>query len=217
MGKTAWVAGASGLVGGHLVSQLCQHDQYDTIYAFVRTPVDSPWSQHPKVKQWPADYDALAAPSAADQVNDVFCALGTTAKKTPDKAQYYKIDVAYPLAFADLALKHGAQFYGLVSAHGASASSLSGYLKMKGQLEQQLTVKAFPHQAFARPSLLKGERDEFRMVEQFSEGLMSLMPGNYKAIHAADVAAALIQAANTTSQDIEVLNSSSMQKASMMT
>lgn len=214
MGKTAWVAGASGLVGGHIVSQLCQNEKYDRVIAFVRKPIQNDWSQHTKVEQWQVDFDSLKAASESDKVDEAYCALGTTAKKTPDKTQYYKIDVTYPLNFADLALQHGAGFYGLVSAHGASASSLSGYLKMKGQLEQQLGSKAFQHQAFARPSLLKGNRNEFRLMEQFSEGLMNLMPGNYKAIQAADVAAALIGAANASQQGIEILSSASMQKAS---
>lgn len=213
-GKVAWVAGASGLVGGHLMNRLCESDEYEKVVAFVRRPIDASWSKHPKVEQWSINYDALAAASSETQVDDAFCALGTTAKKTPDKQQYYKIDVAYPLDFADLALQHGAKYYGLVSAHGASDSSMSGYLKMKGQLERQLKDRSFDHQAHARPSLLKGDREEFRLGEKFSEWFVNLMPGNYKAIDAHDVAAALVHAANSGQKGIEVLSSHQMQKAS---
>lgn len=215
MAKTAWVSGASGLVGGHLISQLCANDNYEKVIAFVRTPSQAEWSQNPKVEQWSIDYDALVASVPDATVDDVFCALGTTAKKTPDKDQYYKIDVTYPLNFADLALEHGARFYGLVSAHGASASSLSSYLKMKGRLEGQLKQKSFNRQAFARPSLLKGDRQEFRLGEQLSEHILNLFPGNYKAIAAKDVAAALIKAANSDQQGTTILSSASMQNASV--
>lgn len=213
MAKTAWVSGASGLVGGHLMTQLCNSEQYEKVIAFVRSPSSASWSKHPKVEQWAVNYDELPTYPQDTKVDDAFCALGTTAKKTPDKTEYYKIDVSYPLYFADLALKHGANYYGLVSAHGACEKSLSGYLKFKGLLEKQLHDRHFNHQAFARPSLLKGERDEFRLGEKFSEWFVDLMPGNYKAIDAKDVAASLIKAANTEQNGVQILSSSSMQRA----
>lgn len=220
MAKIAWVAGASGLVGGHLMTQLAESKDYDKVVAFVRSNSNAEWSKLPNVELWVVNYDSLAVNSSSEQVDDVFCALGSTTKKTPNKNTYHKIDVEYPLAFADLALKHGATFYGLVSAHGASASSPSYYLRMKGELETRLRQKAFKHAAIARPSLLKGEREEFRLLEKTSEHVMSLLPGNYKAIHARDVAASLIRSASASpsttgapASSTEILSSKSMQKA----
>jgi len=233
MGKTAWVAGASGLVGGHLMTQLAAHPAYEKVIALVRSPVNAGWAALPKVKQHVVDWDALKnnieqnglstverngldnaeQDELASPVDDLFCALGTTKKKTPDSKQYYQIDVEYPLVFADIGLQHGATFYGLVSAHGAKAKSLSSYLKMKGQLETQLTGKTFSHQAIARPGLLKGDRQESRLGEQLGEIFTNRLPGNYKAIYAYDVAAALIASANTSMNGISLLSSSSMQGA----
>jgi len=225
MGKTAWVAGASGLVGGHLMTQLAAHPAYEKVIALVRSPVNADWATLPKIKQHVIDWSVLensieqSGTDNAEQnelaspVDDLFCALGTTKKKTPDSKQYYQIDVSYPLAFADIGLQQGATFYGLVSAHGAKAKSLSSYLKMKGQLETQLTGKAFSHQAIARPGLLKGDRQESRLGEQLGEIFTNRLPGNYKAIYAYDVSAALIASANTPMNGISLLSSSSMQGA----
>jgi uncharacterized protein YbjT (DUF2867 family) len=209
MSKTAWVAGASGLIGQHLIEQLVADENYKRIIAFVRTPLPLSSFQHAKVEQFKVNFDALQAPDS--QVDSLFCALGSTTRKTPNHDDYYRIDVTYPFEFAKLGLEKGAQFYGLVSAHGANADSFSSYLKMKGTLEQQLTKLGYPRLAIARPSLLKGDRQEFRFLEKAGEGFMSLLPGNYRAIDAKRVAQALIQADKNMRQGKRILQSKDMQ------
>ena len=213
MKKTAWVAGATGLIGGHLMTLLCEHERYEKVIALVRKPSDAPWSNHPKVEQWKVDYRDLSS-QLGRSVDDVFCALGSTTKKTPDKKTYYEIDVTFPLNTAQLGLQKGARFFGLVSAHGANPKAFSYYMKMKGELEQALRKLDYSHQAFARPSLLSGDRKEFRPAEKAGEFLMGLLPGNYKTIKALDVAAALVHEANTQHTGIQILESSQMQGAS---
>jgi uncharacterized protein YbjT (DUF2867 family) len=214
MGKVAWVAGATGLVGGHIVNLLNQDPTYRKVIAFVRKPVQTDWSAHDKVEQWTVDYDDLKAIDHDASVNDLFCALGTTKKDTPDAARYYDIDVNYPLRFSDLGLAHGAQFYGVVSAHGADAKSFSSYLKMKGQMEEQLQTRAYKHLAIARPGMLKGDRGRFRLGEFVGGLFTNFMPGNYKTINALDVAAALIAAASSGDDGVRYLASKDMQGAS---
>ena len=213
MEKVAWVAGATGLVGGHIVNLLNQNPNYAKVVAFVRKPVETQWSGHPKLEQWTVDYDDLKAIDRDASVDDLFCALGTTKKDTPDAARYYDIDVNYPLRFSDLGLAHGAQFYGVVSAHGANAKSFSSYLKMKGQMEDQLQTRAYKHIAISRPGMLKGDRGSFRPGESVGGFFTDLMPGNYKTIKALDVAAALITEANTSHEGVNYLASKDMQGA----
>lgn len=210
MSKIAWVAGASGLVGQQIVEQLTQDADFTKVIAFVRKPLELPTFQHEKVEQFIVDFEKLVAPTA--QVDALFCALGSTTKKTPNYDDYYQIDVAYPYEFATLGKKNGAHSYGLVSAHGANLHSLSSYLKMKGLIEKDLSKLNYPNMVFARPSLLKGDRKEFRLLEKLSESIVSLMPGNYKAIHAKNVAASLIIAAKKSSEKKRILTSKEMQK-----
>ncbi len=212
MKKTAWVAGATGLIGGHLMSLLSDHDAYEKVIALVRKPSNASWTNHPKVEQWQVDYRQLSG-QIGRSVDDVFCALGSTTKKTPNKEDYYEIDVTFPLNVAHLGLERGAGFYGLVSAHGANQKAFSYYMKMKGELEHDLQALGYAHLAIARPSLLLGERDEFRPLEKAGEWFMGLLPGNYKAIHAHDVAAALVLEANSQSKGLKILESSAMQAA----
>lgn len=215
MGKTAWVAGATGVVGNHLITLLNQHQSYSEVIALVREPNVNRWKNLTKVTQWQVNYQTLTNATKEMHVDDLFCALGSTTKKTPDKKEYRQIDVQYPLNFASLGAQHGAKFYGLVSSHGANPKALSYYLKMKGELEQTLSQLPYPHIGIARPSLLKGEREEFRLLEHLSGYFMDKMPGNYKAINPKDVAAALIKTANNGQSGLEFLPSQSMQKASL--
>ena len=85
---------------------------------------------------------------------------------------------------------------------------------MKGELEENLSQMTYPHLAFARPSLLLGEREEFRPAEKVGELFMGLLPGDLRAIQAKDVAAALIIEANNRQRGVHILNSAKMQKAS---
>ncbi len=211
MGKIAWVAGATGAIGNQLVKLLNQSPEYDKVVAFVRKPVTNNWETFSKVKQWVVDYEQLEVPQGeAAQVDDLFCALGSTTKKTPDKKAYYQIDVQYPLNFAALGSQHSANFYGLVSSHGASQKALSNYLKMKGGLEAKLQEQPYSHIAIARPSLLIAKRKEYRLVEHLSGFVMSQLPGNYKAINTVDVATSLIKSANNGHSGLEILQSKTM-------
>lgn len=220
--KTAWVAGATGLIGQALLKSLCEDAHYSHVVAFIRPSADQPF-KHPKLNNYDCNWDQLLneahqqdgtieAPSK--NVDALYCALGSTTKKTPDKDLYRKIDVEYPEAFASFGKKHGARFYGLVSAHGVTSKLPSFYLSMKKDVEERIVAQSFASTAIARPSLLLGERGEFRLAEKTSEWLCKLLPGNYKAIDASDVAAALVNAALANRNGVALLESAAMQGAS---
>ena len=90
--KTAVVAGASGLVGSHLLQALLQSTSYGQVVALVRKPLGV---NHSKLREVPMDFDALSFP-----VDDVFCALGTTIRKAGSKEAFLKVDKELPLALA---------------------------------------------------------------------------------------------------------------------
>ena len=72
------------------------------------------------------------------RADHVFCALGTTIGKAGSKAGFRQVDFEYPRRLAELTLANGARYLSLVSALGASTSSVFFYSRVKGELEDTL-------------------------------------------------------------------------------
>lgn len=136
--KTALLFGASGLVGGNLLSTLLGHRAYGQVIAVVRRKLPL---RHPQLTQLSGDIDTLPAQTDAQVAEDVFIALGTTRKNSPDRRDYYRIEHDYPLLAALLALEQGARSLSLVSAVGASVGSYAFYLRIKGETERDIVAQ----------------------------------------------------------------------------
>lgn len=197
---TATVIGATGLIGSHLVEQLQQDNSVETIRLIVRRPVQFPQS---KVEMKLVNFaDPESFKLAIDGSDVVFCAVGTTQKKVKgNKDAYRKVDYDIAVNAARFCAETGCQKFLLVSSVGANSQSNNFYLKLKGEVEEAVQKKAIPLTAIFRPSILLGDRKESRPAEKVAQGLMKglsllLLGGwsKYKAIHAKDVAAAMIRA-----------------------
>ena len=193
--RSALIVGATGLVGSHLVKQICDHPQYVSVTAIVRNHLPF---EHEKLTVHTVNFDAI---SEADVqfVDDVFCCLGTTRKKAGSREQFEKVDVEYPLQIAALAKRAGAHHFIVISAMGASETSTAYYNRVKGKLEQQLQVLQFPTLSIVRPSLLVGERSELRLGEKSGEVVLKflnpLLVGplkRYRSIKASQVATSML-------------------------
>lgn len=201
--KTAWIAGATGLVGGELLKLLLDHPAYGKVVALVRRPLTL---THPKLHQAVVDFDRLAEHTDLPAPTELFCALGTTRKKTPSLDAYRKVDLEYPGAMARVGKARGAGHYGLVSSMGADAQSSAFYTRIKGEAEQAVAAVGIPSVQIFRPSLLLGDRQEYRLGERVATVVMKashpLMGGpmrKYRAIHARTVAQAMVNGAQKPS------------------
>lgn len=171
MAKKAIIAGASGLIGSHLLRQLLDGDAYTEILVLARKPLPM---QHKKLSQLVLDFDKLDEYSDRITGDAVFCCLGTTVAQTPDKVKYRKIDHDYPIRLAQLALKNGVQQFHWVSAVGADANSSNAYLKLKGETEDDLKKVGTPSLHLYRPSMLTGRKEKVRLSETLINGIMKL-------------------------------------------
>lgn len=215
-GKTALIAGATGLIGKELLQFLLNGNEYDKVVAIVRRPVEI---NHPKLEERIVDFDQLDQYNEIFSVDDVFCALGTTIKKAKTKDAMWKIDVNYPVALARLASSQGAKKFLLVSSMNADPESPIFYPKMKGKLEEEIKQISFETTAIFRPSLLLGERDEFRLGEKAAAAIFTKVPflftgpfKKYKAIEGRTVASAMYQAAQKDAPGVTVYPSERIQE-----
>lgn len=193
MARTAIILGASGLVGSHLLHMLLDDEGYDKVVAYARKALDV---EHPKLEIRQRDLLEEAAFEDA-KCDDLFCCIGTTQAKTPDLTEYRKIDFGIPVNAARSALKLGMQRCIVISSMGADAESKTFYLKIKGQMEEALKKMSIPELHILRPSLLLGNREEFRFGERVFAFLMKFfrwfIPKRYQAIEAEQVARAMMK------------------------
>ncbi|MBC7387619.1 MAG: NAD(P)H-binding protein [Opitutaceae bacterium] len=166
--KTAVIAGSTGLVGKQLMYKLLECKDYQKIIALVRTPLQI---KHPKLVQLTVDYDKLDQYKDQMQGDDYFCCLGTTMKKAGSKVAFYKVDYTYAFEFAKIASENVASKFLLISAIGADSSSSVYYSKVKGELEEAIKKLKIPEIHIFQPSILVGNRLEFRFGEIIGIGV----------------------------------------------
>jgi len=76
--RTALLAGATGLVGGHCIELLLEDDAWEQVAVLGRREIGT---THRKLVQRVVDFDRLAGLGDVPRVADVFCCLGTTMKR----------------------------------------------------------------------------------------------------------------------------------------
>jgi uncharacterized protein YbjT (DUF2867 family) len=199
-GKTALLFGATGLVGGEVLKRIIQDPAYKKVKIFVR---HRPKIDSEKIEVHIADFDNWSRFEHMISGDDLFCCLGTTIKKAGTKEAFRKIDLEAPARLAEIASRNGVFNFLVISSIGADPESNNLYLKTKGEMELAVKKNKFQKLAILRPSLLLGERKEFRIGETAGKVMMKLahpfLLGNlkkYRPIKAATVAKAMISIAS---------------------
>lgn len=193
----ATIIGSTGLIGGHLLDLLINDPFFKPVRILIRRPLDI---SHPKLEKKLVDFSDIESFRLALEGTDViFCCIGTTMKKMKgDKTAYRKIDYDIAVHAAQLGKANGCEKFVLVSAVGADSKSRNFYLKLKGEIEEAIQATGIESVYILRPSLLMGNRKEFRAGEKFASWLMPLfaflLPARYKPVKASEVAKAMVNA-----------------------
>jgi uncharacterized protein YbjT (DUF2867 family) len=214
--KTALIIGSTGLVGSQLLEILLESDCYETVVTFVKRDTGL---LHPKLKQHIIDFDKPESYQDFISGDDFFCTIGTTIKKAGSKEDFRKVDFDYPSQFAKMAVEKEIKQFLIISSLGADASSSNFYLKTKGEIESFLKASTIKKVSVLRPSLLLGNRNEFRMAEKigafFMKAFSFLLIGSlkkYKAIESTTVSKALFAIAQQNNSGFSIYESNEIEE-----
>jgi hypothetical protein len=235
----ALISGTSGLVGMQLLHQLLQGSSYDYVLSVGRRKLSLKhgkliqidgdlsklnswnWEELVKAQSLGGEYNSLLDSISKKSVEiHAFSSLGTTIKVAGSKEKFYAIDHDLVIEFARWAKKIGASKFLYVSALGADSTSSVFYNKVKGETENDLKSIQFGYLGLFRPSLLLGNRSEFRMGELVASVLMKPLvwlkiAKNIRPIYDYQVAKAMVKKALSSSTDsVEVVLSGQMQDLS---
>ena len=201
MAKTAIVFGGTGLTGSYLVKELITDSRYEKVKVISRRSLGI---DHPKLEEHITDLLTKESWTELVKGDDVFCCIGTTRKKTPDRDHYSKIDFGIPKYAANAAKINGVQSFAVVSAIGANSKSSIFYNRLKGEVEEVVKANGPSKVYIMRPSIIAGPRGESRSIERVGLGIFKLLGfmfvgalRKYRLIHAKDIAAAMIEAVNS--------------------
>ena len=208
--QIAVVLGSTGLIGTELLKLLLNDPDFSAVRILVRQPVAI---THQKLDVQIVSFDDYHdIKLKLGTGHSVFCCVGTTMKKVKgEKEAYRKVDYNIPVNSANAAIENGFKKYLLVSSVGADKNSANFYLQLKGLVEEAISKLAFESIHFFRPSLLLGDRKEFRPAEKLVQGSMKIFSilfvrrfKKYKPIKVIDVAQAMVAASKKDVDGVHV-------------
>lgn len=208
MEKTAIVLGGSGLTGSLLLNLLLNDNRYAQVKVFGRRTMGM---GHPKLKEYLCNLLDLKDESKNFTADEVFCCIGTTAAKTPDKTEYRNIDYGIPVTAASLCKTNGINTFLVISAMGANPKSRVFYNRTKGDMEAAVLEQGIRKTHILQPSLIEGHREESRPGEWFFKQVFKvlnvLLMGplkKYRSIHPKKIARAMVWLANNTYEEVKI-------------
>lgn len=211
----ALIIGSTGLIGNELLNILENDNDFEKIELWLRKPLEN---KNSKINARIIEFNKIAEIENID-ADVVFCCVGTTINKAKTKEAFRNVDFDIPVNIALLSEKSKVKKLIIISSLGAKKESKNFYLKTKGEMEfvvSQLNIFSI---IFLQPSMLLGNRSEFRLGEIIGKYIMQIFSflffgkfRKYKAIHAKTVALAMIKAAKTNFSGIKVFESNEIEK-----
>src|SRR6266852_652566 len=190
--------GATGLVGSSTLKLAVANPGISEVVAITRRALPP---QNKLLNPVSEQIEELAKAPGVLVVDAVVCALGTTAAKAGTKEALRHVDYDLPLFFAKECHAAGVETFALVSAIGASTTSMFFYARTKGEVERDIQQIGFRSLTICRPSIIAGERSETRIAEvavlAILRALAPILPKKFHVNPAPVIAASLLDSVLT--------------------
>ena len=212
----AVVIGATGLIGRILVKRLIQLESCEKLLVITRRE-DKSLNSINKVQQLVIDDLLMINDQDVNGFSHAFSCLGSTIKKAGSKQNFYNIDFEINAHFADLFVETETHFL-MISAEGADETSMIFYNQVKGKLENYVLDLDLKRVSILRPSLLLGERNEKRVLEDLSQKIFKavshFLPDTfrYKPVTAEQVAYTMVEIAQQQTENNRIYDNLAIQK-----
>lgn len=170
----ALLAGASGFVGARVLDALLEAPEVARVFAVSRRALGR---EHPRLANRIVQFDHLERQLAGLKCQVAFCCLGARLgdRDGAGEESVRRVDLGYTLAFARVAKAAGATRFVVISAAGADVAAKSGYLRVKGELEQTLSGLGFGSLDILQPAIVLGWPREMRAADLARRAVMPLV------------------------------------------
>lgn len=211
---SAFVLGATGLVGREVVRQLCVRGTKTTAHVRPDSKQLDTWRERFEAMGAAVDTSPWRVADLAERFRElqqaqIYILIGTTRSKAKLDAVrgdiYESIDLGLTQLAIDAAKQAGVSSRLVyLSSVGADASARSAYLRARGKAENIVKQCGLPW-VIARPSIITGERDQSRFGEStaafLGDGMLALaslvggkvLRARYRSTTADVLASALIR------------------------
>lgn len=214
--RTAVIVGSTGAIGRQVMPLLVASPRFDKVIVLHHRATS--YSGLAKVDERVVDFANIPQPTPGDDIEAVFCCVGTTQKKAGSSEAFQKVDRDIPIALARWASANNATTFVGVSSVDARATARSVYLKTKGEMEGGVAGAGLRSTYLLRPSLLAGGRDEYRWAEHVGNRVLAVigpvMAGplrKYRAVHTKTVARAMLACAEQAAPGVHIIESDAIQ------
>lgn len=158
--------GATGLIGREVLQAAVGREQVRLVGLARR---EAPLPKGARMEMLIAPSENWEEAIATIEPEAVICALGTTWKQAGrDEAAFRAVDQGLVVQCAWAAKRAGAQRFALVSSVGAASDGRTLYLRVKAEVEEAVARVGFKRLDVLRPALLRGPRQELRMLERLA-------------------------------------------------
>lgn len=219
--EIAFVAGATGLTGRHVVEQLVARGHDCVAHVRPDSPRLAEWRERfsslgARIDTSAWNRDAIGLSLTTHQPTWIFACLGTTRARARDAAKrgqdplresYGTVDVEMTEMLIASARSLGSlSRFVYLSSIGAGPNARGSYLKARARVESTLMASGIPY-TIIRPSFIVGDRDEPRLLEKLSTPLIdaalsvlgvlggATMRDRYRSISGAMLAQAMVKLA----------------------
>ena len=158
------LVGATGLIGAHVINA-CIGREDVRLTGIARREIPLP--KGIRMELFVADPGKWDEVLEAVRPDALICALGTTWRKSGENEEAFRaVDKDLVLQTAMSAKAHGVERFVHVSSVGADTASSTFYLRVKGEIERELTRLRFGRLDILRPGLLRGIREDDRRLAE---------------------------------------------------